>query len=565
VELRASLSGFTLVTPDASSPMKTAAAVREGQFGLPAASPSILLQQLHAQIAGAAGLPARARGPERVAAARSMLALGLAAEAQALLALAAEDDPAIASDPKTGALAGMAAVLAGRPAEAGGLDAPELGASPEIELWRALRDAGQGKPAELAGYMDVVPIYPSAIQVRLLPLVAEAAVQSGRPPALDAETAALPQLGLARAMQSEREGKTEEALAGYDALEQGRDADRSVRAAMAAAELRLSKGQVTPEAAADIFERQTVRWRGDRREFAARLRAAELRTQAGQWRPALEWLRETERLFPSEKPAVAARKAGVFQALASARKDAITPLELVTLAGDFADCIPDGPDGDAVAGLLADKLAALDLPSRAIPVLQKLMQGSASRRAKAEFGLRLGQLHLDAGEPAKAEAVLGALDTGALGADRAEVGPMLIAKARAARGDAAGALGMLARMSSLAALELRASLSAKTGDWRASLDILSEIAAKTIPNEGELNEDQQDLLLRQATAAVQAGDATALKRLGALASRITSKRSDAFKILTATAVQSPDDLPRAARELAMTRSFSRRFDQAPAR
>ena len=59
---------------------------------------------------------------------------------------------------------------------------------------------------------------------------------------------------------------------------------------------------------------------------------------------------------------------------------------------------------------------------------------------------------------------------------------------------------------------------------------------------------------------MQAGDAAALKRLESFAPRITAKRSEAFTILTATAVQSPEDLPRAARELAMTRSFSSRFE-----
>ena len=63
----------------------------------------------------------------------------------------------------------------------------------------------------------------------------------------------------------------------------------------------------------------------------------------------------------------------------------------------------------------------------------------------------------------------------------------------------------------------------------------------------------------------QAGDAAALKRLEAFAPRIESKRSEAFKILTATAVQSAEDLPRAARELAMTRSFSTRFDRGSTR
>ena len=76
-----------------------------------------------------------------------------------------------------------------------------------------------------------------------------------------------------------------------------------------------------------------------------------------------------------------------------------------------------------------------------------------------------------------------------------------MAKAAAARGDNRAALAALAQMSSVPALEERASLAAKTGDWRASLDALNAIAATKISSEGELSSDQQDLVMRQAVAA----------------------------------------------------------------
>ncbi len=41
--------------------------------------------------------------------------------------------------------------------------------------------------------------------------------------------------------------------------------------------------------------------------------------------------------------------------------------------------------------------------------------------------------------------------------------------------------------------------------------------------------------------------------------RLTAPRTDLFRILTATAVQSPEDLPRAAKELAMSRTLPDRL------
>ncbi|HYZ64079.1 MAG TPA: hypothetical protein VE650_16645, partial [Acetobacteraceae bacterium] len=557
VDLRVSLSGFTLVTPDSASPVKTASANRESRFGLPTGPEKALLQQLRAHVAAAAGMPPRGRGPERVEAAKTMLSLGMASEAQALLALAAEDDPAVAADPMLAALSGVAAVLAGRPGEAATLDNPALDANDELAFWRGLRDAAAGKPTALpAGSVGVALVYPEAIQQRILPRAVEAAVLNGEP-AFD-KVPDSPSLAFAHALAHQRAGETDAALEAFDAIDRGRDGSDSVRAALAAAELRLATGRIAPAAAADIVERQTLRWRGDARELAARLRLAELRTKAGLWRAALDSLRETETVFPSAKPDVASRKAGVFKTLLASPREDVRPLDLVGLAGDFADCVPDGAAGQAIAALLADKLAALDLPSRAVPVLQKLMQEAPSTAAKAEFGLRLAQLQLDAGEPAKAEAVLNQAEP--TGGEQAESRAMLLARARAEQGDAAGAAKMLIAMASPAADELRASILAKSGDWKGSLAALKDLAVKSVPGQGELTDQQQDVLLREATAAAQAGDAAALSELKRAAPRISGARADMFKVLTASALQGTGDLPRAARELAMSRSFPERAD-----
>lgn len=559
VDLRTSLSGFTLQVADRSAPGKIAPAVRESQFNIPTAPAAVLVRQLDAQIASAGSAPPRSRGPERIAAARTMLALGMSAEAEALLNLAADDDPVVAGNPAIAALSGVAAVLAGRPGEASGLDNSALPTDGEIALWRGLRDAALGKAAlALASATPLLAAYPETIRRKIAPPVIEAAIKDGSPvPAASLEA---PELAYARALQKDKAGEVEPALQAYDAIQNGHDGWDSVRAAVAAAELRLGTGRITPAAAADQIERQTVRWRGDGQELAIRLRAAELRTQAGQWRAALESLQQTEALFADTKARVVTMKTTVFKSLLAAKDSALNPLELVGIAGDFADCIPGGSDGERMAGLLADKLAALDLPSRAIPVLQRLVEKSDSPAAKSELALRLAQLQLDAGDPSKAETALASVDADALTPARVEQRALLLAKAKAGQGDPAGAAELLGPIESPAAYELRGALFAKAGDWRRSLQALDLLAAKIIPEKGELTEEQQDVVLRQATAAVQAGDVDALRKLKRLGARITAPRADLFRLLTATPVDSPEDLPRAARELAMSRSLPDRLD-----
>ena len=72
--------------------------------------------------------------------------------------------------------------------------------------------------------------------------------------------------------------------------------------------------------------------------------------------------------------------------------DLLAPLELVSLVEENADLLPGGPRATLCRRKLADRLVALDLPKRAGPVLEKLMQAAHSGVARAGFGARLAAL-----------------------------------------------------------------------------------------------------------------------------------------------------------------------------
>ena len=514
---------------------------------------------MNAQIASAAAAPVRARGPDRVAAARTMLALGMAAESEALLTLAATDDPAVARDPAVEALTAIAAVLAGRPADATGLDNPALSTNGDIALWRGLRDAAEGKAAPaLAGSWPLLSAYPDAIRVRIAPSVMEAAASNGAD--VPASDMAGESLALARALKLIHDGMTDAAVTALTGIRDSRDERDSVRAAIALARLRLRIGQASPADTAEQLERQTIRWRGGPQELSLRLEAAQLRTQAGQWRAALGNLRDTLALFPDSRDKVEEAKTEVFRALLATSAPSVPPLEMVLIAGEFAGDLSDREAGDKLAGVLADKLVALDLPTRARPVLQGLMDKAATSTAKSEYGLRLAQIQLEAGDGAAAEALLSALDLSGMPASREEQRTVLLARAKAAKGDFSGAATSLLTLSTPEADDMRAKFYARAGDWQRSLETLDGIIAARVPETGMLDENQQDVVLRAATAAVQASDGDALKRLGRFDRRITAPRADLFRVLTASAIRSPEDLPRAARELAMSKTLPDRLN-----
>ena len=158
---------------------------------------------------------------------------------------------------------------------------------------------------------------------------------------------------------------------------------------MRALELRLAAGKIDAGHAADALDKLLLRVARRRTETALRQRVAELRAQTGAWRAALALLRESEAVDPDHKPALHTRLQAMFDALLlGPALDRLSPLDLVSLLDENADLLPTGRGAQALDGRLADRLLALDLPKRAAPVLEKLMQPAAGA-GRAELGARL--------------------------------------------------------------------------------------------------------------------------------------------------------------------------------
>ena len=229
VALRAVPNGFALTTaPDplavsrGDADLLGDAAALTHRFEFPALPNDQLIRQLSAQIAAAAAEPLLARGPKRRAAAITMIGLGMGAEAEALLQLTAADDPRQAASADVIGLTAVAAMLAGRPAEADGIDDPRLTGTDEVVLWRALRAAMRDdtSPVAAIALASTAPLllsYPPPIRDRMLPLAVEAMVQGGANTAAAAlltQSKGLPGLDLARAMLAQAKGDTDAALGG---------------------------------------------------------------------------------------------------------------------------------------------------------------------------------------------------------------------------------------------------------------------------------------------------------------------------------------------------------------
>ena len=479
VRLLPTSGGFRL---EAAGTLQASAAVPSSQllsrkFDLPAMAVTAYLNRLHAQTAAAAAAAPRARGPARLAVAQSMLALGMATEAQAVLTILAAEDPVMAARADVGALTAVAALLSHRLDEAGGLDGSSLDDTDEIGLWRGIRLAWCGQEAEagqvLPRFLPLVLDYPEALRTRLLPTVLETAAQhgDGAARATLAQHAADPALDYARALQAERDGNTETALAALDALAQSRNLLTQVRASARAAELRFASGQLSAAQTADVLDKQVLAWRGDDREVTLRLRVAELRAKGGLWRAALDGLRDTARVIsagtaPAVPQRVVGRVADVFRAMLAPGAPVVAPLDLVALASEFSDQLPGGADGDALRMLLAEKLGALDLPSRAQAVVRPMMLSATPGPVRAGLGALLAQSLLDGGDAAAARSAMEQSEVDDAPPALRDQRSFVLARIHAAEGRLPAAVAILTALATPVADELRARLLEQAGDWR---------------------------------------------------------------------------------------------------
>ena len=551
--------------PDAAGALAQADTLIK-RFDFPALPTDALMQRLRRQVVDEAAAPVLGRGPLRRAVAQTMIALGLGPEAQALLQLAAADDPREAAAEDNAALAGMAAVLANRADEAIGLDDQRLSGDDDIALWRAVRQAEQqqGSPQAAAVFAATVPLvlaYPPQLRDRLLPMIAETLVTGGETAAAAALLAARKDdtaLGLARGLLQEAQGDAAAALATYEVLASSRNQSVHARAAARAVEMRLASGRIDVKQAADGLDTLLYAWRGDRRERSLRERVAELRARTGAWRSALGLLRETEAIFPADKAAIHAQLGDMFAAmLRDEVADALAPLELAALVEENTDLLPVGPAGDLLQARLADRLLALDLPRRAGPILEKLAQAAPSGLSRAGFGARLAALRLREGDAAGALAALAASGVDDPPAELAERRTLLLAAAYARMGEADRALAVLGTLDTASADEARATILERTNDWPAAQSALSAYAARTVPAEDKLDDAQRRTLLRLATAAARAGDEAGLTtlrrhdgpRMG------TGPLADMFRLLTADQIRSVADLKRSGQEAALARAL----------
>ncbi|MCS6853585.1 MAG: hypothetical protein NZ523_02355 [Elioraea sp.] len=546
-------------------------------FDLPALPADALAERLRLLRAEVARTAPLARSRPRLLLAETMLAAGLGAEAHALLLLAAAEDPGLSASPRWKALAGAASLLAARLDEARPLlrDAgiPE---TDEIVLWRTWLAHQEGSPPsrtapQFAATAPLLTTYPRELLRRLLPPAVEAMIEGGEQDVAQAllrRFEAWPELTLARAMLHEQRGEVDRALEEYERAAVLRDRRQRARSILRSTELALREGRLgLPEAAARL-DPLLFAWRGDAWERDVRLRAAELRAEAGDWSGAIALLRETAGLFPETAELTRSRLVEVFGRLfRDGAAENLLPSQAITLFEENVDLLPPGPAGDEMVARFAERLVALELTSRASALLARLMEGQPEgSEDRARTGLRLARLRLEDGDAAGALAALTASEPLRPSAALAEERALVRARALAASGATAQARELLRSLPQPAAREVAADLAFASGDWAEAAAILTALLREIVPASSPLGLAQRQLVLRSAIAATLAEDRAGLTWLRDTygAAMAEGAFSEPFRLLSAEGGQQSGQTRRLAAELQLARSMQRSLGRPPA-
>jgi hypothetical protein len=530
---------------------------------LPAGPVPALMERLRLTLSALQAAAPLARGVPRRDAAETLLALGMPQEAQAMAALAFQEDPHAREDARLLLAHGMAALLAGRPAEARGIEDARLPASDEVALWRAMLALARGEAAApaLAAAAPLLLDYPEALRDRVLPEAMEALLAGGEAEAaarLLAEAGEAPGLGLARAMLLEAQGRAEEALAAHAALAAGRDRRQRAVALRRAAEIRHATGALDAAGTAAALEQSLFAWRDGVEEVALRRRIAALRLQAGDGAAAFALLDETARHFPDQTTALRAERAEAF----AAALETAPPLAAATLFDAHPDLLPGGARGEAAVLLLADRLAQLDLPGRAAALLRRAAGAATEPAMRGAIGARLAALRAQEGDTAGVLSSLDLTEGEGLDPSLAERRALLRAQALARRGARAEAERILAPLGPAGAA-LRADLRAEGRDWAGAAAAMAEHLAASLPPEpAPLAQDHRVALARAAAYAALAGDEAALATLreSHQARMADGPLAEVFGVLTSDPLRGVADLPRLQRELGAMRLLPSRLE-----
>jgi len=543
---------------DRPRPGAVAAAPRGGRSGMfdfagwakgPADTMAKSREELFRRAAATSNAAAKRKA--RLELARFFVGNGMGPEALGVINEIARADAGKPEDVELRALRGVARVLSGEYALANDdLRHPVLDANPEVAPWLATIAAARGdwKTAQQR-FRDLEAVfdpYPNWLAARMGLTAAEASLAIGDTGAASARIGALDSRKLDLADREavavlhgyllKLSGDGEGAIKIWRRVRGSSDRKAAARARYALANTLYERKEATLDETIDSMERLRYAWRGDVHEFDLLRRIAQLYTERGDSRHALQTLKEAATYFRDIEgvDAVAKDMSVTFHHLfAEDGADKLDAVTALALFDEFRELTPTGAEGDAMARKLAERLASVDLLDDAARLLEQQVKFRLKGEEKARVGLRLATLRLADRKPKDALAAL--TESAAPDLPEALVHDRLLVQARAlaAGGKDSDALAAIDKDDSEAADRIRAAVQWRAKAWKPAADAF----ARLLQREDVAAADVPGLVISRAAALALAGDEKEIRALYAKYADTMKKSNynDAFN-----AVAGPD-------------------------
>ncbi|MFD1302209.1 tetratricopeptide repeat protein [Methylobacterium marchantiae] len=509
-------------------------------------------ENLREQLNAVVEAPRAARGPLRLALARSMLANGLGVEALGALQVAASEDPVMAGQRELAILTAVANTEMGRYADARkALDSEFLRTDPEARLWKGYLDAKAGRwPAADTAFRDtasVIERYPDDLQGLLRTAAAEAAIENGDWAAATKQiTTALPRaaersvtdrLALLRARIDEVTSQTSAALDAYQRLSETAERPIAAAATLRATVLAHALGKLPVAEAIERLETLLLTWHGDEIEQKTIAALAKLNMEAGRWRQAFAASRKADALAPDSPISRDLHDSAqeLFDDLYLSEKGAkMSGVEALALYFDFKDFAPIGRRGDEIVRRLADKLVELDLLDSAGELLQHQVDNRLSGPARAGVAARLATIRLMDEKPLQALQVIDATYQPELPEDLRRARALIRARALSDLSRTDLALETIEAETGADAERLRADILWTGRRWREAGEAHEAMVGEAWRLRKPLNDAMRSDIVRSAIAYGLAGETLGLERLRAKFAEPMAESADArtFALLT---------------------------------
>ncbi|MEM6383877.1 MAG: hypothetical protein AAF739_14490 [Pseudomonadota bacterium] len=512
--------------------------------------------------------------------ARFLLSFELGQEANGALDIAVDLDPSLEHDPSFLMLKSAALTMAGRFELARQLLTSHAMADySDAAIWKVLTFAGlRDWPAVNTHYEQAALLfddYPGSIVTQLRLAGTEAAFQTR---AVDLARERLSQIDPLRIGEAERgivhlldaqlalaKGRTEEAIAGFEAVRQKDPGPAGAEATLHSIAARYRSGQIEVEAAIEELENLAVAWRGDDTEVEARSLLADLYTAQDQYSDALLALKGVVVAQPDHPKAadVTDRMQDIFVDLfLDGKADALDAIDALSLFYDFRELTPIGRRGDELVRRLVGRMVELDLLDQAADLLEHQVSNRLSGVAQAQVSGDLALIYLMDYRPAEAVAVLqrSRLSQVPMAIERGR--RIIEARALSELGRYDLALEVLRSLEGDDVAEVRSDILWNAERWQEAGEQLERMLADRWADRVPLLDEEMHHVLRAAIAYSFAGEDYALRRLRA---RFDQKMSDgvfasAFDVVTSPISERGTAFRDIARSVAGVNTLSRFLD-----